>query len=132
MRKVFVYGDSISMQYGYPLEKLLSDMGTSYDRLGGGNSCDLADVRWNGSTTTKMLTWLHGITKQQDTILVFNCGLHDIVHAAISEPCKVNIEEYRKNMDEICEIACRIFDEVVFCNSTPVDDKRHNKSEEYL
>ena len=96
MRNVFVYGDSISMQYGYPLKELLNDRGVAYERFGGGNSCDLADV----------------------------------LRIRKGEPCQVEIEEYKTNLKHITEVACRIYEGVVFCNSTPVDDKRHNKTEE--
>lgn len=132
MRKVFVYGDSISMQYGFPLQELLEKKGVLYNRKGGSNSNDLGNPLWNGTTTENMLLWMNDIGKHKDTILVFNCGLHDIVHVNAKETCQVLPDKYRDNLSCICEKAKALFGEIVFVNTTPVEDKRHNTTETWV
>lgn len=124
---VFVYGDSISMQYGFPLEELLNQEGVKYDRLGNRNSHDLSSPIFNGLSTKEMLIWIRKTEVKKETVLVFNCGLHDIVRNDINSECQVPLEEYKTNMEKIVANARVKFAEIVFCNSTPVDDARHNR-----
>lgn len=127
MMKVFVYGDSISMQYGFPLEELLSQNGLKYERLGGNNSHDLACLKYNGLSTREMLEWIKAVEIMKETILIFNCGLHDIVRSEITSECQVPLEDYRLNIEKIIAVGRTKFDKLAFCNTTPVDDERHNK-----
>ena len=127
MKKVFVYGDSISMQYGFPLKRLLKEDGIEYDRLGHINSRDLANPENNGISTREMKKWIDNFSEIKDSILVFNCGLHDIVHINYGDLCQVTAKEYEKNLLEIVEIGRKKFTKMIFCNSTPVEDERHNK-----
>lgn len=125
--KVFVYGDSISMQYGFPLDELLNQIGITYNRLGNKNSQDLANPKFNGFSTREMLGWVKDIGVMENTVLVFNCGLHDIVRNNNDSECQVTIEEYKSNLEKIVAQARIKFDGMMFCNSTPVDDIRHNR-----
>lgn len=128
MDKLYVYGDSISMQYGFPLKEILESKGITYDRLGGGNSTDPANPAWNGETSRKMLAWISNVdVKQADTILLFNCGLHDIAQDGGAHVCQVSRAEYRRNLQEIIKTAKEIYGGIVFVNSIPVDEARHNR-----
>lgn len=127
MNKVYVYGDSISMQYGYSLKDRLEQLGIEYNRYGEGNSLDLSSPVYNGFSTNEMLIWIMGAKTAKDTILVFNCGLHDILHINPGDPCQVPIENYEKNLRRIIELAKEKFGNIIFCNTTPVDDLRHNR-----
>ena len=129
-QKVYVYGDSISMQYGYPLEKQLVDMNVSYNRKGNGNSIDLASSIYNGFSTVEMLNWLDNEPLKMDTVIVFNCGLHDILHIHKDDKCQVSEEDYKNNLKKIVDKCKKKFGGVMFCNTTPVDDERHNSGNE--
>jgi lysophospholipase L1-like esterase len=126
MKNIFVYGDSISMQYGFPLMNKLEQKNVNYNRLGGGNSTDLANPIYNGISTKEMLRWVNSVEKKENTILVFNCGLHDIVHIEIDDGCQVDMNNYRQNLISIIEMARTKFCGIIFCNTTPVDDKMWN------
>lgn len=131
VRKIFVYGDSISMQYGFHLKEILERQGYGYDRKGGGNSLDLANPVWNGQSSVEMLCWIERQTRREE-ILLFNCGLHDIVHTDIQKPCRVSVGDYRSNLERICKKAAELFAGRIFVNTTPVDDHRRSKSGEWV
>lgn len=131
MKKIFVYGDSISMLYGFYLEKILERKGCGYARKGGSNSRKLADPVWNGLSSNEMLDW---IEKQpiREEILLFNCGLHDIVHIGAQSPCQISVDVYRSNLSRICKRAAESFPQRIFVNTTPVDDGRYDVPEEWV
>ena len=88
---------------------------------------DLGNSKWNGASTEKMKNWIKTLSsKKQDTVLVFSCGLHDIVRTSDSVDCQVGEEDYRNNLQEIIDIGKNIFSQIVFCSSIPIDDERHN------
>lgn len=124
IKSIYVYGDSISLQWGKPFCKLIEGQ-YRYDRLGGSNSDNLADEACNGGSSQKMLEWAERLTEPfENTLLLFNCGLHDIkreFHGEIS----VGIEEYVSNLEKIITIAKKYFSDVIWISSTPVDDQRH-------
>ncbi|MFV0518770.1 MAG: hypothetical protein ACK5LY_00715 [Lachnospirales bacterium] len=128
VEKLFVYGDSISLQYGFKLKEKLDSLNINYNRLGSSNSNDLASPIYNGFSTREMIIWIKDLPIQENTLLLFNCGLHDIVHIEIDQECQVEILEYKKNLEFIIESSTKKFTNVVFCNTTPVEDKRHNSN----
>ena len=123
INSIFVYGDSISMQWGIPFHEMISGE-YKYDRLGGGDSKDLADKRYNGETSRSMLEWIEQLEKKDRCELLFNCGLHDIKRDFMGN-YEVPVDEYRDNLQKIISIAKNNFDGMIWLNTTPVDDKRH-------
>lgn len=124
-KKIFVYGDSISLQWGYHFEKLLKKQ-YIYDRLGGGNSLDLADFRYNGGSSEKMKSWMDVQIRQNGTILLFNCGLHDIIRFS-NGAYAVSEKSYEDNIMIIVKKGKNIFDNIIWLSITPVDDERHKR-----
>ncbi|HCT89969.1 MAG TPA: hypothetical protein DF613_01100 [Lachnospiraceae bacterium] len=120
-KKIFVYGDSISMQYGFPLKEILEKRNCGYERKGGSNSTDLANPVWNGLSSHEMLDWVQQ-QPRRDMALLFNCGLHDIVRGGPQKPCRTDAGTYEKNLIQICGEAKKRFSQIVFANTTPVED----------
>ncbi len=130
-RRLFVLGDSISIQYGPHLRQFIRHW-CDYDRKRdpGQSVEDLGQpVGGNGGDSSVVLAYLR---EQQeaaarfDTLLV-NCGLHDIKTDPTTGEKQVPIEEYRRNLEAICGLAHEMSATVVWVETTPVDDERHNR-----
>ena len=125
MKHIFVYGDSISMQWGKFFEKLV-DGRYEYDRLGNKDSSNLSDEKTNGGSTRKMLSWIRKIGMQKNTVLLFNCGLHDIKRDLEGED-SLSVDEYADNLEKIIDYGQQKFEKMIWISSTPVDDEQHRK-----
>lgn len=126
IKKIFVYGDSISMQWGIPFRKIVEEKGYCYDRYGEIDSLDLGNPKLNGESTRKMLRWISGYCPEADEMLLFNCGLHDIKRDKEGNE-NVPLAEYVENLTNIVQAAQHKWKAVVWISTTPVDDERHRK-----
>jgi polygalacturonase/lysophospholipase L1-like esterase len=131
-RRVFVLGDSISMQYGPALERLLAPH-FEYDRKrddGSGTSANLDDPNGaNGGDSRMVLAYLRSRRSHQPIsadILLLNCGLHDIRTDPVTRAKRTPIEEYRANLQAILIEAAAMGLRVVWVRTTPVIDRLHN------
>ena len=127
MKKVFVLADSISIHYGPFLEAYLQDT-FFYDRKGKNQECKDLNVasQVNGGDSGNVLEYLKLLPDIEYDILLLNCGLHDIkTREGIRQ---VSEENYEKNLEEIMELVLKRGKKIVWVNSTPVDDERHNNS----
>jgi hypothetical protein len=101
MKKLFVVGDSISIQYGPYLKKMVEHR-FLYDRKRGEQEA-LADldnpVGANGGDSRMVLDYL----EQERTrgmscdVLLVNCGLHDIKTDPLSGEMQVPLYAYREH-----------------------------------
>lgn len=123
IRKIFVYGDSISMQWGVPFAEKLKNQ-YEYNRFGGTNSYDLAAKRYNGESSEKMLTWIRDAGHNPETLLLFNCGLHDIKR---NHTGKINVlpTKYEKNLQQIIDHAKCCYTYTIWISTTPIDNNLH-------
>ncbi len=125
MQRLFVLGDSISIQYGPFLEKFTEGK-FKYDRKGKYDvpDQDLNKVsKSNGGDSAHVLEYLKTRQPVCD-VLLLNSGLHDI---KITDGChQVELPDYRKNLIEILHIATVHDWKLVWVNSTPVADDIHN------
>ena len=129
--KLFVIGDSISMQYGPYLENHLRGF-FEYDRKRddgkGGNDLDNPQGA-NGGDSSMVLDYLK--KKLQDKsfspeILLLNCGLHDIKRNPQSGEIQVPIDNYEHHLTEIFDILKERDIKGVWVRTTPLDEIRHN------
>lgn len=123
-----IVGDSISIQYGPHLEKMLAGMLTYSRKTGNVENLDNPEGA-NGGDSAMVLDYLH--TLQTDTrvpfdYLMVNCGLHDLRVLRAENRFQVPIEHYAKNLAAIVEIAKLLARNMIWVRTTPVVDEIHN------
>jgi len=129
---VFVIGDSISIDYHPYLEEMLKGA-FAYDRKGG-----LEDARQNldepiganGGDSRMVLAYLRDLKRRggfRPDYLLINCGLHDIKTDPQTGTKQVPVEEYRENLRSIVALVREIGSQMVWVQTTPVDEERHNR-----
>ncbi len=130
--KLYVIGDSISLQYGPHLEAYLR--GTmEYDRKSGEAEAmmDLDNPQGaNGGDSEMVLAFMRGLARTREftaDILLVNCGLHDIKRDPQTHEPQVPLERYRENLKQIVETSRQIAGQMIWVRTTPVDQKIHNQ-----
>ncbi|WP_439481104.1 SGNH/GDSL hydrolase family protein [Cyclobacterium plantarum] len=132
--KVFVIGDSISMQYGPYLEQYLNGSWV-YDRKrdDGMNSANLDNPAGaNGGDSGMVLDYLR--QKMNDPafnpdLMLINCGLHDIKTGVNTGERQINLDQYRDNLEDIHDLLEERGIPMVWIRTTPVDDEQHNANQ---
>ena len=129
--EVFLIGDSISMYYGPYLQKYLAGSYTLLRKEDNGHAADNLDIPTgaNGGDSHMVLQYLQ--IKERDPafrpdILLLNCGLHDIKRDPVTKKIQVDSSSYRRNLEAIYDITRKLGIRLVWINTTPVDDERHN------
>ncbi len=131
--KVYVIGDSISIQYGPYLQQYLRGF-INYDRKGEDSekNAGLAEPRGaNGGDSSMVLRFVEAAEKAGGLgadVLVLNCGLHDIKTDPQTGAKQVPIDQYEENLKRIVASARRMNMKVVWVRTTPVDENVHNKA----
>lgn len=129
--KLYVIGDSISMQYGPFLEKYVQEF-WQYDRKSDdGQAAKNLDVPVgaNGGDSRMVLEYLKLKTADktfQPDVLLLNCGLHDIKRLPETNAIQVDSISYRKNLEAIYQLLAKRNIRLVWMRITDVDDERHN------
>jgi polygalacturonase/lysophospholipase L1-like esterase len=131
-QRIFVLGDSISMQYGPPLERLLAPR-FDYDRKrndGADGNTNLDDPTGaNGGDSRMVLAYLR-LRRERNPIhadiLLLNCGLHDLRTDPVTKQKRVPLAEYAANLRAILAEAAAMHLRVVWVRITPVIDAMHN------
>lgn len=129
--RLFVIGDSISVFYGPYLKKYLQDK-FDYDRKRDkGEAMKNLDipVGANGGDSRMVLNYLKklsSISSFKADVLLLNCGLHDVKTDLKTGKRQVELEEYRSNLDQICRLTSKMKLQLVWINTTPVNDSIHN------
>ncbi|GIP16658.1 hypothetical protein J40TS1_23000 [Paenibacillus montaniterrae] len=130
MKKLFVVGDSISIQYG-PFLKQMTAGRFHYDRKRGVEEA-LADldkpVGANGGDSSMVLQYLlqersKGV--RYDVLLV-NCGLHDLKTDPHSGLKQISLQLYRTNLEAIIHFAQEISPRLIWIRTTDADENIHN------
>jgi len=131
---LFIIGDSISIQYGPYLEKLVAGTFT-YDRkqddAGAPRATSNLDVPTgaNGGDSDMVLAYLRHRRAHQPIppgLLLLNCGLHDIKTSIVTGEIQVPLARYQENLRAILAEARAMNLEVVWVRITPVIDEIHN------
>jgi hypothetical protein len=128
---LFVLGDSISINYGPGLERSLAGR-FRYDRKGAAlcASQNIDSALVNGGDSGSVLAFLRSqaglFGADEASILLLNCGLHDLRVDPESGSHQVEPEIYVRNLEQIITLAKSAAERVVWVRSTPVVDERHN------
>jgi len=115
-KKLFVIGDSISMQYGPYLKKLCR--GKFHYSRKKGNGGDSNMVR-------AFAEWQTANDKIKYDIVLLNCGLHDI--KTRDGRCQVERPQYRENLRAVLAVFKERHVCVLWVRTTPVFDEIHNR-----
>ncbi len=129
-KSVFVLGDSISIQYGPYLKKMIEG-NFEYDRKRG-EELALADldrpVGANGGNSRMVLEFLlEQRNAVKPNILILNCGLHDIKIPKGADNREVDLNEYGNNLKNIVTAAKKFAKEVIWVSTTPVNHHMHHE-----
>ena len=144
---LFILGDSISIQYGSFLEQmlagryfcdrkgseLLSAQGAEEGQeniLGRLAAMDSSLEAINGGDSYTVLAYLEGKRTSKPpnwTVLLLNCGLHDIRTDPEAGARQVEPEIYAENLTKLLHLAARLSRWVVWLRTTPVVDARHQR-----
>jgi lysophospholipase L1-like esterase len=130
-KSIFVLGDSISIQYGPYLKKMLNGV-FNYDRKRGEEQA-LADldnpVGANGGDSSMVLDYLKKRYEDENLnydILLLNCGLHDIKTDPQTHNKQIQLEVYKENLKETLKLMKKAGISVIWISTTPVVDEIHN------
>ncbi|MGE4563583.1 MAG: SGNH/GDSL hydrolase family protein [Victivallaceae bacterium] len=123
MKRLFVLGDSISIDYGPELERLTKGI-FHYDRKGKNAAPGDLDRggQANGGDSSNCLAYLRESFPAADLVLL-NCGLHDI--KIYGGQRQVADSAYRRNLNAIFKLASTHAVTPVWLRTTPVDDETH-------
>ncbi|KAA6351105.1 hypothetical protein EZS27_001531 [termite gut metagenome] len=129
--KLFLIGDSISVQYWPYLEKNLSNIADIERKKDDGQAEKDLDVPIgaNGGDSRMVLEYLRSKFKDsgfKPDYLLFNCGLHDIKHDPKTGIIQVTAKDYRKNMEEIIGLLQQKGVKPIWIRTTYVVDSIHN------
>lgn len=128
---LYVIGDSISLHYGPYLEQYLGE------RFAYARKTAEAEARLslpnpqgdNGGDSSAVLAFLRGLIERGELaaeLLLVNCGLHDIKTDPTSGKKQVQIDDYRRNLEQIAALAGQAGVPLVWVRTTPCDEAIHN------
>lgn len=129
--KLFVIGDSISIQYGPFLEKYLQGIALYERKQDDGTANNNLDYPTgaNGGDSRMVLKYLIHKLAESDfkpNYLLLNCGLHDIKHNLETNEIQVPEKEYRENLEAIYQLLKKKNIRLIWMRTTPVVDSIHN------
>lgn len=131
--RLFVLGDSISIQYGPHLQQMLTGH-FHYSRKSGDEQAlknlDIPEGS-NGGDSRMCLEFLRGMLQSGELtadLLLLNCGLHDLKHSPKRPdgPPQVPIEKYRENLRAILDLLKAHQLPMIWVRTTPVCEAQHN------
>ncbi len=129
--KVYVIGDSISIQYGPYLEAALRGV-MAYARKEGEEEALLnldKPQGANGGDSSMVLSFLAAKAAEggiDADLLLLNCGLHDIKTDPATSTKQIPIDQYAQNLERIVQIARAMGPTLVWIRTTPCDETIHN------
>jgi lysophospholipase L1-like esterase len=131
MKKVYVIGDSISIQYGPYLEQALRGV-MEYGRKEGEEEALLNldhPQGANGGDSSMVLDFLRARERAGGIaadLLLLNCGLHDIKTNPATGEKQVPLERYCENLEAIVALVPRLGPALAWVRTTPCDERVHN------
>jgi len=131
--KVYVIGDSISIQYGPHLQAYLK--GTmGYARKEGEEKALLnldCPQGANGGDSSMVLSFLKGKARSggiDADLLLVNCGLHDIKTDPSTGARQVPLRQYEHNLRSILQTVATMRPKLIWLRTTPCDETVHNRA----
>lgn len=128
--KLFILGDSISLQYGVYLERYLKGIFT-IDRKGSQEKAlqnlDVP-IDANGGDSRMVLAYLR--TRENDPnfqpdVLLLNCGMHDVKRNPVSKYIAIDSASYRQNLEAIYQLLSKKRIPIIWVRTTGVIDSLH-------
>lgn len=129
LKKLFVIGDSISLHYEPYLRDFIDDY-YEYDRKGELLERSVNSFDKISGDSGMLLSYLKEQAESDFStdVLMLNCGLHDIkIYKDNGNKPKISLDEYKKNLSEIADIAKKCSKITVWVTTTHVDDEQHKK-----
>lgn len=129
--RLYVIGDSISMQYGPYLEQYLAGR-FAYARKTAEVEARLnlpSPQGDNGGDSSAVLAYLARLVERDELVadlLLVNCGLHDIKTDPATGHKQVRLDDYRRNLAGIVAQAQKAKMPLVWVRTTPCDEAIHN------
>jgi lysophospholipase L1-like esterase len=130
--RLYVLGDSISIQYGPYLECYLGE-GFSYARKTAEEEAALPVSRPQGDNGGDSSMVLEFLMARQRTggiaadLLLLNCGLHDIKTDPERGAKQVPLEQYEANLRAIVGLVRAMELALMWVRTTPCDERVHNQ-----
>lgn len=131
--RLFVLGDSISIEYGPHLQKMLVGNFQYSRKSGEEEALKNLDIPQgaNGGDSRMCLGYLRGILESGELkadVLLLNCGLHDVKRSPKNPdgPTQVSLEDYRANLQGIVELLRKHRLPMIWVRTTPVCEAQHN------
>ncbi|MBX3054232.1 MAG: SGNH/GDSL hydrolase family protein [Caldilineaceae bacterium] len=129
--RLYVIGDSISIQYGPYLEQYLAGR-YAYGRKTAETEALLnlpVPMGDNGGDSSAVLAFLAGLIEWGELaadLLLINCGLHDTKTDPATGRKQVGMDDYRRNLEGIVALARKAEVPLVWVRTTPCDEAVHN------
>ena len=130
--KIYVVGDSISIQYGPYLQSFLKGV-MEYARKEGEREAQVNldyPQGANGGDSSMVLSFLRDKARTGgiDTdLLLVNCGLHDIKTDPETGKKQIPIKLYEQNLRAMTEVVASMGLKLVWIRTTPCDEAVHNR-----
>lgn len=130
--KIYIIGDSISIQYGPHLEGYLKGV-MAYSRKEGVDEALLnldKPQGANGGDSSMVLAYLKERRRTggiDADLLLVNCGLHDIKTDPATGAKQVPLDQYERNLSAILETVEAMRPRFVWIRTTPCDEAVHNR-----
>ena len=130
--KLFVIGDSISIQYGPFLERYLNGIAQYERKQDDGSAIKNLDVPMgaNGGDSGMVLKYLESKLIEpgfKPDYMLLNCGLHDVKRNPVTNKIQIEAAQYRQNLEQIFHLLEKKHIQVIWIRTTPVVDNIHNK-----
>ena len=132
-KKLFLLGDSISLQYKPYLQPLLNDKFIIEQKSGDSLAFKNLDIPngANGGDSKMVLAFLK--KKMEDPqfkpdLLLLNCGLHDVKHNPATQKIAVEENEYRSNLENIHKLLSGRKIPMIWIRTTGIIDSIHRKN----
>lgn len=131
--KIYVIGDSISIQFGPYLEGYLKGI-MAYSRKAGTEEALLnldQPQGANGGDSSMVLAYLKERLRTggiDADLLLVNCGLHDIKTDPTTGAKQVPLDQYERNLRAMLETVEEMRPRFVWIRTTPCDESVHNRN----
>ncbi len=135
-KKLFLLGDSISMQYSPYLEKMIKGTFTVIRKQDDGEGMQNLDVPKGSNIGNSRMALSYIRYKLADErfkpdLITLNCGLHDIKRDTATGVIAIDSVEYRKNLKEIVSIVRKRKIPIIWIRTTEVVDSIHRKNKAF-
>lgn len=131
--RLFYLGDSISLQYGTELQKMLAGKFVIERKTGDSIAFKNLDipVGANGGDSRMVLKYLKSQINEASfapDLFVLNCGLHDVKRDPVTDAIAVSETDYRNNLEEIHAIITKKKIPFIWVRTTGIIDSLHQKN----